>query len=63
MKILNLLKIVFGCTNFSPLLWCDQCCDGCSTIAGASSDVAPKVQQIEPLLTHCFCHVLNFECK
>ena len=39
----------------------EQCCDGCSTIAGTKNGVAAKIkkQNEKCLLTHCYCHSLN----
>ena len=38
-----------------------QCYDGCSTMAGAKSGVAVRIEEIEPraVFTHCFGHALN----
>ena len=38
-----------------------QCYDGCSTMAGAKSGVAPRIAEKEPraVFTHCFGHSLN----
>lgn len=38
-----------------------QCNDGCSTMAGAKSDVATRIQELQPrtVFLHCYGHALN----
>ncbi len=61
LSIVNAIKDIFLRFQipFSKLR--GQCCDGCSTIAGAKSGVATRIQEIQPraVFTHCYGHALN----
>ena len=41
---------------------CGQCYDGCSTMTGTKNGVAAQIKKLNEkcLLTHCYCHSLNF---
>ncbi len=61
LSIVNAIKDIFLRFQipFSKLR--GQCYDGCSTMAGAKSGVATRIQEIQPraVFTHCYGHALN----